>query len=176
MARKIWLNGYQTLDDILAEDLDILFIGYNPSPLAVERGHYYARRSNRFWEDLYEAGLVPKVLRGPDEDLELLEYGLGLADLVKRPTPNIDDVSKDEFRQGIARLDEILRRYRPKILCFNGLGLQKMYQKMGHPPETIRVIGLPSSSPRVIGMRAQRLQALRELAVMKEGLGSANIR
>lgn len=170
MANRIWLNGYQTLDDILGEGIELLFIGYNPSPIAVERGHYYARKSNRFWEDLHEVGLVSKVLRGPDEDLELLNYGIGLADIVKRPTPNIDEVSKEEFRQGVQRLDELLGRYRPNILCFNGLGLLKMYQQWGNPPSDVQVYGIPSSSPRVIGMREKRLEALRAIAQLKFNL------
>lgn len=164
MARRIPFEDTFTLEDILAEGIDLLFVGYNPSPFAVEKGHYYARKSNRFWEDLHETGLVPKVLRGPDEDRELVRYGIGLVDVVKRPTPNIDGISHEEFRQGIERIDGLLRQYRPKIVCFNGLGLLRMYQKWGEPPEGVLVKGLPSSSPRVIGMREQRLEALRAIA------------
>ncbi|HEY9765052.1 MAG TPA: mismatch-specific DNA-glycosylase [Chroococcales cyanobacterium] len=163
MARRIPFEETLTLEDILSKDLELLFVGYNPSPYAVEKGHYYARKSNRFWEDLHEVGLVPRVLRGPNEDLELLEYGIGLVDLIKRPTPNIDDLSKEDFRQGLKRIDGILRSYHPKIVCFNGLGLLKLYRRSGNPPETTRVFGLPSSSPRVIGMKQQRLAALREI-------------
>ncbi|HBN10176.1 MAG TPA: hypothetical protein DD435_16565 [Cyanobacteria bacterium UBA8530] len=163
MARRIPFEDTLTLEDILSKDLELLFVGYNPSPYAVEKGHYYARKSNRFWEDLREVGLVPRVLRGLNEDLELLEFGIGLVDVIKRPTPNIDDLSKEDFKQGLKRIDGILREYHPKIVCFNGLGLLRMYEKSGNPPEGTRVCGLPSSSPRVIGMKEQRLEALREI-------------
>jgi TDG/mug DNA glycosylase family protein len=163
MAERITLDGFLTLEDLLAEGLDVLFVGYNPNPYAVEHGHYYARRANRFWEDLHEAGFVPRVLRGPGEDREILAHGLGLTDVIKRPTPNIDGLGADEFKRGFARLDDLLRRYRPRFVCFNGLGLGERYRRWGNPPADVRIRALPSTSPRNNGLRAERLEAFRAL-------------
>ena len=159
MARVILLDGVETLDDVLAPGLDVLFCGYNPAPFAVARRHYYARRSNRFWEDLHEAGFTPHPLRGPDEDLTLPRYGLGLTDLVKRPSPNVDALTEADYRLGAARLDGLLAEYRPRLLCFNGLGLLPRYQRFGCPPEGLAMLAVPSTSPRNQRLREARLAA-----------------
>lgn len=166
MAKRIWLDGYETLDDILAPDLKVLFVGYNPSLYAVEQGHYYARKANRFWEDLLEAGWVDRILRARGEDEQLLRYGIGLTDLIKRPSANIDDLHAHEFRQGFARLAMLVERYSPRIICFNGLGLGQLFVKAGLDFPSTRVCAVPSSSPRNQGMRARRLLDLTELRRM----------
>lgn len=170
MAKSVLYEGVLTLADIIREGLDVLFVGYNPHPYAVAQGHYYARKTNRFWEDLYEAGLVPRVLRGPDEDEALLSYGLGVVDVIKRPTPGIDGLSAEDFRLGFERLDGLLLRYRPRVVCFNGLGLGAKYRKRGGPPEGILTWTVPSTSPRNIALRHERLQAFRDLRAMLETL------
>lgn len=163
MAERIMWEGVETLEDLLAEGLDVLFVGYNPNPYAVEHGHYYARRANRFWEDLQASGFVPRLLRGPGEDREILRHGLGLTDVIKRPTPTIDGLGAAEFRRGFRRLDGLLARYQPRFVCFNGLGLHERYRRMGNPPAGTHVRAVPSTSPRNNGLRAERLRAFAEL-------------
>ncbi len=170
MAHLIRLDGLDTLDDILAEDLDVLFCGYNPASYAVAHGHYYARKANRFWEDLHEAGFTPRPLRGPGEDLLLPTFGLGLTDLVKRPSPNIDALSEADYRLGAERLDALLARYRPRILCFNGLGLLPRYRRYGSPPAGLEVLCVPSTSPRNQRLRAERLAAFQALKARVDAL------
>ena len=63
------------LPDVIAPGLDILFCGINPSLMSAARGHHFARPGNRFWPALHLAGLTPRRL-APDEDMELLGYGL----------------------------------------------------------------------------------------------------
>ena len=170
MAQRILLDGHETLEDLITDGLDVLFVGYNPNPLAVASGHYYARKANRFWEDLHEAGFVPRVLRGPGEDRLILEHGVGLTDMIKRPTPTIEGLSAAEFRQGIQRLDGLLARHRPRVVCFNGLGLLTRYQRSGHPPPGTIVRAVPSTSPRNNGLRAQRLAAFKEVKALVDQL------
>src|SRR5689334_21275590 len=93
MANRILWNGVETLEDLIQAGLDVLFVGYHPNPLAVAEGHYYFRKANRFWEDLHEAGFVPRVFRGPGEDRLILDHGVGLTDVIKRPTPTIDGLT-----------------------------------------------------------------------------------
>lgn len=173
MARLITLDGIETLDDILAEGLDVLFCGYNPATFAVAHRHYYKRTANRFWEDLHEAGFTPRVLRGPDEDLLLPAFGVGLTDLVKRPSPNIDDLTEADFRAGAARLDGLLARWRPRILCFNGLGLLPRYRKHGRPPSGLELACVPSTSPRNQRLKAERLAAFKALKARVDALKTA---
>lgn len=173
MAHTITLDGVLTLADILGPDMTLLIVGYNPNPLAVLQRHYYARTANRFWEDLFEAGFLPKVLRGPDEDLALPQYGIGLTDLVKRPATTMDSLTPAEYRQGVARLDGLLQTHRPRMVCFNGLGLLTHYQRWGQPPAGVLVRAVPSTSPRNNGLRTARLAAWRglraELAIASDG-------
>lgn len=172
MARRIWLDGYETLEDILAPDLDVLFVGYNPNPYAVEHGHYYHRKANRFWEDLHEAGFIPRVFRGPQEDRLILEHGLGLTDVIKRPTPTIDGLGPAEFQAGFARLSGILAEYRPRVVCFNGLGILERFRRWGTAPEGTEVRAVPSTSPRNNGLKAARLQAFRDLKAWVDANGT----
>lgn len=51
-----------TLPDILVPDLDLVFVGINPSIYSALRGQYFARPSNMFWRCLNASGLVPEPL------------------------------------------------------------------------------------------------------------------
>lgn len=175
MANRILLDGVETLEDLIREGLDVLFVGYNPNPLAVAERHYYFRKANRFWEDLHEAGFVPRVLRGPDEDRLILEHGVGLTDVIKRPTPTIDGLSASEFRRGFERLDGLLVRYRPRVVCFNGLGILARYERFGHPPPGTLIRAVPSTSPRNNGLRAQRLEAFKAIKALVDELKALDI-
>jgi mismatch-specific thymine-DNA glycosylase len=163
MARRITVDGYETLEDILADNLDVLFVGYNPSLLAVEREHYYPRNTNRFWEDLCESGFVPRVLRGHQEDLLLPSFGLGVTDVIKRPTRNIDGLSRSEFESGFRRLAAIVAECRPRIVCFNGLGLLERFRRFKLSMEPVEIWVVPSTSPRNQALRSVRLGAFRAL-------------
>jgi TDG/mug DNA glycosylase family protein len=109
-----------TLPDLLAPGIDLLFVGINPSLYSVRAGHYYARPGNLFWRCLHEGGLTPVRLR-PEEDQRVLEWGIGITDCVKRPTVSAAEVTLSEFQGGVASLTAKIARYRPGVVCFNGL-------------------------------------------------------
>jgi hypothetical protein len=50
----------------------------------VRLGCYYANRSNRFYQHLFETGFTPVVL-SPTQFRELLSYGIGLDDVYDDP-------------------------------------------------------------------------------------------
>ena len=108
------------LPDVIARDLDVLFCGINPSLVSAERGHHFARPGNRFWPALHLAGLTPRRL-APDEDGELPRYGLGVTNLVDRPTRAAAELTPDELRTGAAALAELVARYRPRVLAVLGI-------------------------------------------------------
>lgn len=110
----------ETLPDLLAPGIEVLFVGINPSLYSARAGHYYARPGNLFWRCLHESGLTPVRLR-PEEDKRVLEWGIGITDCVKRPTASATEVAREEFRQGAAALAGKISRYRPLVVCFNGL-------------------------------------------------------
>lgn len=97
-------------------------MGFNPSVRAAKLGHYYAGRNNRFWDLLTASGLTPGRL-GHEEDRRLLELGIGVTDLVKRPTRSAAEVTEAEYRAGVERLRGIVRELRPRVVCYNGKGV-----------------------------------------------------
>lgn len=109
-----------TLPDYLAPGLKLVFIGINPGFYSAQVGHYYARPGNLFWWALSNSGLVPKELT-PKDDASLLTYGIGLTDVVKRPTHSSGDLRQDEFDTGAKRVVKVLETYNPKVACFVGL-------------------------------------------------------
>jgi TDG/mug DNA glycosylase family protein len=108
------------LPDVIAPDLDILFCGINPSLMSAARGHHFARPGNRFWPALHLAGLTPRRLT-PDEDRELLRYGMGVTNVVARPTRAAAELSVVELREGAAALADLVSRHRPRIVAVLGV-------------------------------------------------------
>ncbi|MFN3649115.1 MAG: mismatch-specific DNA-glycosylase [Armatimonadota bacterium] len=108
------------LEPLIAEDLDLLFVGINPSLKSARVGHYYAGPGNLFWRCLHESGLTPYRLQ-PTEDRKLLQWGMGITDCVPRPSRNAAEVKRHEFREAAPLLLARIESLRPKIICFNGL-------------------------------------------------------
>ena len=129
------------LRDVIAPGLDILFCGINPSLLSAARGHHFARPGNRFWPALHLAGLTPRLL-SPDEDLELLRYGLGVTNVVARPTRTAAELTADELRDGAALLTELVEQYRPRVLAVLGVtawrvAFDRPRATLGRQPERV---------------------------------------
>jgi double-stranded uracil-DNA glycosylase len=131
----------KALPDVIAPGLDILFCGINPSLLSAARGHHFARPGNRFWPALHLAGLTPRRLT-PDEDRELLRYGLGITNLVDRPTRAAAELTPAELRAGAAALADLVTRYRPRVLAVLGVtawrtAFDRPAATLGRQPERI---------------------------------------
>lgn len=142
------------LPDYLQPGLRLVFVGYNPSMRSAAAGHYYAGPGNLFWPLLYETGLVPEPLTYR-EDYRILEFGIGLTDLVQRPTPSSAHLSVAEARAGALALRARLMTYAPRVVCFNGKGVYAWYSQrpvtLGLQRESIgtaRVFVMPSTSAR----------------------------
>ena len=111
-----------SLPDLIGPGLRLLFVGFNPSIRAAQLGHYYAGRNNRFWDLLANAGLTPRRYQ-PEESASLLDLGIGITDLVKRPTRSAAEVSLAEYRAGSVRLRQMVQEHRPRVICYNGKGV-----------------------------------------------------
>jgi TDG/mug DNA glycosylase family protein len=48
-------------------------------------------------------------------------HGLGMTDLVKRATRRADELTGDEYRLGLARIERLVRWLQPRVVCFVGL-------------------------------------------------------
>ena len=100
------------LADLIAPDLDLLFVGFNPSVYSAIHGHFYARPGNRFWLLLGLAGLTPRRY-APEEDATLLDLRIGITDLCPVPTPGIADVPRALAESGRGALTAKIERYAP---------------------------------------------------------------
>jgi TDG/mug DNA glycosylase family protein len=111
----------KTLPDLIAPDLKVLFVGINPGLFSGATGHHFARPGNRFWPALHLAGITPRRL-DPSEEQELLGLGYGITGMVRRATATAQELTRAEYRAGARRLEETVRTYRPKLICFLGIG------------------------------------------------------
>lgn len=107
------------LRDVIAPDLDVLFCGINPGLYSARVGHHFARPGNRFWPAALESNLVT-VAHDPARALRV--DGVGMTDLVKRATPRADQLARDEYRAGAARVERLVAWLEPEAVCFVGLG------------------------------------------------------
>lgn len=123
----------QPLPDHLQENLDIVFIGFNPSLKSGEVGYNYANRSNRFWKILHQSGLTPRQY-APEEDSQLLKLGYGLTNIVERPTQGAADITKEEYKEGRVILRNKLKTYSPKIACYVGKGVYQEFSRKRNIP------------------------------------------
>ena len=110
-----------TVPDVARPGLRVLFVGINPGLYSGAVGHHFARPGNRFWKALAGSGFTPRLL-SPFEERELLDSGLGITNLVHRTTASADELSAPELRRGASILEGKVRRLRPAIVAFLGLG------------------------------------------------------
>jgi TDG/mug DNA glycosylase family protein len=99
----------------------VLFVGINPGLYTAWSGHHFARPGNRFWPALHLAGFSRRLLH-PAEQRELLEAGYGITNLVNRATATAEEVAPAEFAVGAKKLAAKVRRYRPRVVAFLGVG------------------------------------------------------
>jgi len=159
------------LPDYLRRGLDLVFVGINPGMRSAASGHHYAGPGNHFWPLLHESGLVREPLTYL-EDARVLEWNIGLTNMVARPSRSLADLSPGELRAGAVTLRRKLRRYAPRVVCFNGKRIYEVF--VGHSAafglQTERfgdtmVFVMPSTSARTASyQRADKLRFFRQLA------------
>ena len=152
----------------------VLYVGINPGMRSAHTGHHFACYSNRFWKLHYESRVVPEPVTCED-DVRLPDWGLGVTNIIARPTPGIDTLTAAEYVQGRARLRARIRRYRPEVVALVGLTVframfpgRKGSVSLGLQPERIggaAVFVLPNPSGRNANYSyARMLGAFRALA------------
>ena len=109
-----------SLSDYLQPGLQILFVGINPGLKSAAVGHHFAGRSNRFWKLLFESRLVDEPLTYR-EDSRLLEWQLGLTNIISRTSAGIDALGPAEYRSGLTVLEWKIRKYQPRIIALLGV-------------------------------------------------------
>src|SRR5215475_7043602 len=109
----------RTLPDHLRKGMKLVIVGCNPTDSSVRVGHYYAGRDNPFWPILFDSGVIPEPFDYHD-DKRVIEFGIGLTDLVKRPSKTPDLLSREDFAEGRIVLSQKLEEYGPRVVAFNG--------------------------------------------------------
>ncbi len=109
------------MPDVIAPGLKVLFCGINPGLYTAAVGHHFARPGNRFWPALFAAGFTDRLL-SPFDELELLEKGYGVTNVVMRATATANELTRAEFVTGGKRLRAKVKRYQPAFLAILGLG------------------------------------------------------
>ena len=170
----------RTIPDVIEPGLDVLFCGINPGTWSGALGQHFARPGNRFWPTLHRSGFTPRQLR-PDEQNELLSYGLGVTNLVPRTTARADELGRDEIVRGVTRLAGLVADYEPAWVAVLGvtayrLGFGRARASVGRQAETLANAGiwvLPNPS----GLNAHyQLDALTAEFALLRGVVSADRR
>lgn len=108
----------RTLPDRPPRPGGMLLVGLNPSPPSVARGHYYqGKLGRRLWQRLMALGLANGATPGLEDDAFVAE-GHGLTDLVKRVTPGLRGLTREELRAGGAALEQRVREWQPGLVVF----------------------------------------------------------
>jgi TDG/mug DNA glycosylase family protein len=105
------------LPDLLRPGLRVVICGSAAGAVSAARGAYYAGPGNKFWRILAEVKLTPRRLE-PGEFLEVLNFGIGLTDLVK--THSGSDAVLPREANDVAGLIARIRSVRPGLIAFNG--------------------------------------------------------
>jgi TDG/mug DNA glycosylase family protein len=163
----------RTLPDYLRRGMKLVIVGCNPGDRSARVGHYYAGRNNQFWPLLYEAGVLPEPLDYHD-DRRVIEFGIGLTDLVKRPTRGVEELTREDYAEGRILLAQKLAEFQPRIVAFHGKLAYERFAgkkcKLGLQKETLygaRVFVLPSTSGQNAGLSArQKLKYFKQLAAL----------
>ena len=156
--------------------MKLVIVSCNPTESSVRVGHYYAGRDNEFWPILFESGVVPEPFDYHD-DKRVIEFGIGLTDLVKRPTKSADSLSRADFAEGRIVLSQKLEEFAPRVVAFNGkLTYEQFSQrkcKCGLQKEHLygaRVYVLPCTPGQPAQGKSEKLQHFRKLAQLLKRL------
>jgi TDG/mug DNA glycosylase family protein len=160
------------IPDFIRPQLNILFVGFNPSCRSGETGFHYANPHNRFWKILHLSGLTPRKY-APEEHVDFLTLGYGLTNIVERPTRTAEEITQAEYDEGRNLLKKKIITNRPSNVCYVGKGVYQQFSGRKDIPwgfQTIPVVDgvrdfvAPSSSGLVRMKLDEVLSIYRDLA------------
>ncbi len=112
------------LPDHIRPGLLVLFVGINPGLRSAAIGRHFAGHSNRFWKLLFESQLVSEPLTCQD-DWRLPDWGLGLTNIVPRPSTGINVLKPSEYAAGRKRLAARVQLYQPHVVALLGVTIYR---------------------------------------------------
>jgi len=115
---KFVVTRLRSLPDYIAPDMTVLVCGLNPSLHSADLKVGFGRAGNRFWPAALASGMAT-VDRDPID--ALTTHRVGMTDMVKRASPRADSLTRDEYADGLARLEGLCAWLRPAVVCMVGL-------------------------------------------------------
>lgn len=110
----------RTICDLLPDHLRLLFVGINPGLMSAATGLHFARRGNRFYPALRDAGLIESI-DAAEARPELVARGIGITNLVPRASARADELERAEYLAGRARLETLVEAHRPRVVAVLGV-------------------------------------------------------
>lgn len=157
VQKKSPYDGMKDLPPSLADNLEVLFVGYNPGVESSAQQHHYAHFTNLFWKLFNDSKLLLTVLGekveqvrqdddifGPliekdddgyvtkvkaAQDFELVKHSIGFTDLVLRCTKAANELTMSEKLQNVPRLLDEFNRTNVKKVVFIGKGIWEIVVK-----------------------------------------------
>jgi TDG/mug DNA glycosylase family protein len=138
----------RSVPDLMPEHPRLVFVGINPGLWTAATGAHFGHPGNRFYPALVAAGIIPRLpvieddgMPQADRDM-LLDAGIGISNLVPRATARADELSRDELREGAARLGADIEKWRPRVVAIVGLtayrtGFGRPRAQAGRQPEPL---------------------------------------
>lgn len=139
----------RNLQDRIGPHLRVLFVGINPGLRSAALGHHFAGPGNRFWPLLYESGLVTERLTY-EQDVRLAEWGLGLTNIIARPTRGSSDLRPEEYVRGARILLRKIGATRPPVVAPVGVSVWRaLAQAIGVPDASRMAVSLGLQDVRI---------------------------
>lgn len=116
----------RTVEDLLGDDVRLLFVGINPGLWTAATGAHFAHPGNRFYPALAAAGILDRVLRVSEgmsaaDRRALTDRGVGITNLAARATARADELTPEELRAGAERLVRTVESVRPRVVAMVGI-------------------------------------------------------
>jgi len=125
-----------TVPDYLGPDLQCVFIGLNPGIATAQRGHFFAGPTNLFWRLMYESKFVSHPVSYED-DVRMSTWGLGLTNIISRPTAEASELSREELVAAVPSLHEKISRHKPQAICVVGKGIYDAMWRARHDNQSL---------------------------------------
>jgi TDG/mug DNA glycosylase family protein len=95
------------------------------------------------------------------DDARLVEWGLGITNLIARPTPGIGDLRPQEYIDGWIVLEKKIRRYRPAVVALVGVTLYRAILPLLGDPAPLRRRSAATPPESVLGLRPEVVHGAR---------------
>jgi len=152
VSKPISTHTKTSFDPISDTDTTILILGTIPSDKSLELGEYYGYSRNRFWKiisTITNNDLPPTY---SDKKALLLKSKIGIWDVAHKANRkgSLDSAIKDEEPND---LDSFFARHKNlKVIGFNGIKSQVLFDKYFDRKSGIKYISLQSTSPANAGI------------------------